>query len=152
MRAGVLFRRSALGLGLAPWHYVLVLVVTSFGALIPACPVQSAPSTASRCWGCLWWRWQQWAALAFAAVTHALDWVLASGTGMYFVLRERLWLALPGTGRVSFRMSRRGTDVTSELPLPACCPGVTRHLNRTYGTNGTYGLISPISPIGPIGA
>jgi uncharacterized protein (TIRG00374 family) len=87
---------QALGLGLAPEHYVVVVFTTAFGGVIPAAPgavgtyhgfarlglylvaVQSAE-----------------AALAFAVVEHALEWVLVNVSGAYFLYADRLQMMAP---------------------------------------------------------
>jgi uncharacterized protein (TIRG00374 family) len=89
---------QALGLDLPPGAYVLVLVVTAFGALIPAAPGSVGTFHGFARLGLyLASLGSGEAALAFAAVTHAVDWLVVSGTGLYFVVRDRLWLVLlPG--------------------------------------------------------
>lgn len=103
---------QALGLGLAPGAYVLVLVVTAFGAVIPAAPGSVGTFHGFARLGLfLVSLGSGEAALAFAAITHGLDWALASGTGLYFVLRDQLLLVLLN--------ARRGTDTPTERASPA---------------------------------
>jgi uncharacterized protein (TIRG00374 family) len=102
---------QALGLGLEPGAYVLVLVVTAFGALIPAAPGSVGTFHGFARLGLyLASLGSGEAALAFAAITHGLDWVLVSGTGLYFFVRDRLFLVL--------LTSRRAAD-TPRAAAPA---------------------------------
>ena len=89
------FVGQALGLGLMPWHYLLVMVVSIFGALIPAAPSSVGTFHGFARLGLFLVALDSVdLALAFAALGHALDWLVVCGMGSYFVLRDRLFVRL----------------------------------------------------------
>ncbi len=90
------FVGRGLGLQLAPEHYVVVVFMTAFGAVIPAAP--GAVGTYhgfARLGLYLVAVHSGEVALAFAAVLHALEWVLVNVTGIYFLARDRLQILAP---------------------------------------------------------
>ncbi len=102
------FVGESLGLGLAPEHYVVVVFTVAFGAVIPAAP--GAVGTYhgfARLGLYLLAVGSGEAALAFAVVLHALEWMLVNITGAYFLYADRLQV-----------MSPRRT----EIPAPARAP------------------------------
>ncbi len=90
------FVGRGLGLDLAPEHYVVVVFMTAFGAVVPAAP--GAVGTYhgfARLGLYLVAVHSGEVALAFAAVLHALEWVLVNATGLWFLARDRLRLLAP---------------------------------------------------------
>jgi uncharacterized protein (TIRG00374 family) len=87
---------EALGLGLAPEHYIVVVFTTAFGAVIPAAPGSVGTYHGFARLGLYLVAVQSGeAALAFAAVLHALEWVLVNMTGAYFLYADRLQVMSP---------------------------------------------------------
>jgi uncharacterized protein (TIRG00374 family) len=86
---------QSLGLDL-PWEaYVVVVFTTAFGAIIPAAPGSVGTFHSFAAMGLyLAAVTSGEQALAFAALLHALEWVLMSGTGLYFLWRDRLRLTV----------------------------------------------------------
>jgi uncharacterized membrane protein YbhN (UPF0104 family) len=84
---------QALGLSVAPGDYVVVVFATAFGAIIPAAP--GAVGTFhgfARLGLYLVAVHSGEAALAYAAILHATEWVLMNLTGIYFLSRDGLTL------------------------------------------------------------
>lgn len=87
------FVGQSVGLGLAPADYVVVVFATAFGAILPA-----APGSVGTFHGFA--RLGLWLvavhsgeeALAFAALLHAVEWLLMNVTGLYFLVRDRVTL------------------------------------------------------------
>jgi uncharacterized protein (TIRG00374 family) len=90
------FVGQALGLGLAPEHYVVVVFMTAFGAVIPAAPGAVGTYHGFARLGLYLVAVQSGeAALAFAVVLHALECVLVGVTGLYFLYADRLRVMSP---------------------------------------------------------
>jgi uncharacterized protein (TIRG00374 family) len=85
------FVGQSLGLGLAPGDYVVVVFTTTFGAIIPAAPGAVGTYHGFARLGLYLVAVRSGeAALAFAALLHATEWVLMSLTGLYFLSRDGL--------------------------------------------------------------
>jgi uncharacterized membrane protein YbhN (UPF0104 family) len=90
------FVGQALGLGLAAGHYVVVVFTVAFGAVIPAAPGAVGTYHGFARLGLYLVAVQSGeAALAFAVVLHALEWVLVNVTGAYFLFADRLQVLSP---------------------------------------------------------
>jgi glycosyltransferase 2 family protein len=95
------FVGEALGLGVAPGDYVVVVFATAFGAIIPAAPGAVGTFHGFARLGLYLVAVRSGeAALAFAALLHATEWVLMNLTGLYFLSRDGLTLlaAAPNGG------------------------------------------------------
>jgi uncharacterized protein (TIRG00374 family) len=91
---------QGLGLGLRPEHYVVVVFTVAFGAVIPAAPGAVGTYHGFARLGLYLVAVQSGeAALAFAAVLHALEWVLVTLAGLFFLGRDRLQLVAPARPR-----------------------------------------------------
>jgi uncharacterized protein (TIRG00374 family) len=113
------FVGEALGLGLAAGHYVVVVFTVAFGAVIPAAPGAVGTYHGFARLGLYLLAVQSGeAALAYAVVLHALEWVLVNITGAYFLYADRLRVMAPR--RVEAAAPRAG-----EAKDPALA-GVTR--------------------------
>jgi uncharacterized protein (TIRG00374 family) len=87
------FVGQALDLGVAPGDYVVVVFATAFGAIIPAAPGAVGTFHGFARLGLYLVAVRSGeAALAFAALLHALEWVLMNVTGLYFLSRDGLTL------------------------------------------------------------
>jgi uncharacterized protein (TIRG00374 family) len=103
------FVGQALGLGLAPEHYIVVVFTVAFGAVIPAAPGAVGTYHGFARLGLYLVAVQSGeAALAFAVVLHALEWVLVNLTGAYFLYADRLQV-----------MSPRRTEIPAPVRVPA---------------------------------
>ncbi len=92
---------QGLGLGLRPEHYVVVVFTVAFGAVIPAAPGAVGTYHGFARLGLYLVAVQSGeAALAFAAVLHAMEWVLVTIAGLFFLGRDRLQLVAPARPRV----------------------------------------------------
>jgi uncharacterized protein (TIRG00374 family) len=90
------FVGQALGLGLAAAHYVVIVFTVAFGAVIPAAPGAVGTYHGFARLGLYLVAVQSGeAALAYAVVLHALEWVLVNVTGAYFLFADRLQVMAP---------------------------------------------------------
>jgi uncharacterized protein (TIRG00374 family) len=105
------FVGQSLGLTVAPQDYVVVVFTTAFGAIIPAAP-GAVGTFHSFAWMGLYLvavnSGEQ--ALAFAALLHALEWVLMNVTGLYFLGRDRLHLAAAEGETDATKLARGGPE------------------------------------------
>jgi uncharacterized protein (TIRG00374 family) len=89
----------ALGLDIPCEAYVVVMFVTTFGAIIPAAPGSVGTFHSFAALGLYLAAVHSGEqALAFAALLHAMEWVLMSVTGLYFLWRDRLHLTAAPEG------------------------------------------------------
>jgi uncharacterized protein (TIRG00374 family) len=101
---------QAFGLPLSPADYLVVVFTTALGAIIPAAPGSVGTFHGFARLGLfLAGVASGEAALAFAAVMHALEWFLITLSGLYFLGRDRLSLLAAAP--------RRGDDAP---PQPSC--------------------------------
>jgi glycosyltransferase 2 family protein len=90
---------QSLGLSVRPPDFTVVVFATAFGVLIPAAPGAVGTFHGFARLGLYLVGVQSGEqALAFAAVLHALEWVLMNVTGMYFLVSDRLSLAAAVSG------------------------------------------------------
>jgi glycosyltransferase 2 family protein len=105
---------QSLGLSVRPLGYTVVVFATAFGVLIPAAPGAVGTFHGFARLGLYLVGAQSGEqALAFAAVLHALEWVLMNITGLYFLVSDRLSLTAAA-------VSGGGEDAAQAT----ACPGV----------------------------
>jgi uncharacterized protein (TIRG00374 family) len=90
---------QSLGLSVRPLDFIVVVFATAFGVLIPAAPGAVGTFHGFARLGLYLVGVESGEqALAFAAVLHALEWVLMNVTGLYFLVSDRLSLAAAVSG------------------------------------------------------
>jgi uncharacterized protein (TIRG00374 family) len=108
------FVGQALGLDVPPEAFIVVVFTTAFGAIIPAAPGGIGTFHSFAAMGLyLAALASAEQALAFAALLHALEWVLTNLAGLGFLWRDRLHLSSPLARReegASLSRSERATN------------------------------------------
>jgi uncharacterized protein (TIRG00374 family) len=141
---------EALGLGLAAEHYVVVVFTVAFGAVIPAAPGSVGTYHGFARLGLYLVAVQSGeAALAFAVVLHALEWVLVNVTGAYFLYRDRLQVM--AAERAAPLVACEAGPVQPDRREPSWCPFPTNAFSAARTPNGRGGqLARPVTPVTPV--